>query len=208
MWLAVQEVGYSTLPRGTEQSDLWTSCFATGIFLGPRSQTVRHPSPRRQAMIMNKTVAEHIAKVLDWQNAHARFDAIVAKIPADARGKRPKDLPYSPWQLVEHMRLAQRDILDFCIDPDYQEKEWPRDYWPTDPEPPTPDAWDHCVRAFRKDLAHLQGLATDPDVGLLSTVANDSEVTYLRELLLVVDHNAYHLGQLVVVARLLGVWGS
>jgi DinB superfamily len=155
-----------------------------------------------------KEYAAQVASALDWKNAHAGFDGVIAKVPAAVRGTRPEGLPYSPWQLLEHLRIAQRDILDYCRDPEYVDKRWPDDYWPTDPEPPTPAAWDESVAAFRKDLADFKGLATDPNIDLLSSVPINREVSYLRELLLVIDHNAYHLGQLVAVLRLLGVWGN
>lgn len=148
-----------------------------------------------------------LAALLDWKDAHVDFDTAIAGIPADARGTRPADLPYSAWQLLEHIRLAQHDILDFCRNPDYKELEWPADYWPRSPEPPDEAAWDESIRAYRQDRQALQQMATDASVDLLSTIPHGSGQTYLRELLLVADHTAYHVGELILVRRLLGIWG-
>ncbi len=148
----------------------------------------------------------HLRKLLDWQDAHASFDAAVEDVPPKLRGKRPEGLPYSPWQLLEHLRLAQRDILDFCRDSEYAERKWPDDYWLADPEPPSPGAWDESVAAFRADRRELQRLASDPALDLFAKIPHGDGQTYLRELLLVADHNAYHVGQVVAVRKLLGVW--
>ena len=122
------------------------------------------------------------------------------------RGKVPPGLPYSPWQLLEHLRIAQEDILQFCIDPEYKERSWPGDYWPEAAAPPSADAWDRSVAAFRRDRDHLKRLALNSDIDLTRKVPAGTDQTYLRELLLVADHNAYHLGELVVVRRALGAW--
>lgn len=149
-----------------------------------------------------------IREFLAWESAHVGFDRAVAGIPPELRGVAPPGLPYSPWQLLEHLRLAQRDILDFCRDPGYREPTWPDDYWPPSAAPPTSEAWDESVAAFRRDRAELERLATDPDVDLLDRIPHGGDATYLRELLLVADHNAYHVGQLIAVRRLLGIWPS
>lgn len=147
---------------------------------------------------------EHLSRVLDWGNAHATFDAAVEGVSAELRGVQPEGLPYSLWQLVEHLRITQRDILDFCRDPAYQERAWPDDYWPASIAPPTGQAWDESIAAFRADRGALQRLAADAP--LFDTIPHGSGQTYLRELLLVADHSAYHVGQLVLVRRLLGAW--
>jgi len=147
-----------------------------------------------------------LSRLLEWEDAHRGFDAAVADIPADSRGRRPEGLPYSPWELVEHLRLAQRDILDFCRDPDYREPESMDEYWPGGAEPPSAVAWDDSVAGFRADRAALQALAADPGIDLAAEVPWGSGQTYLRELLLVADHGAYHVGQLIAVRRLLGIW--
>jgi uncharacterized damage-inducible protein DinB len=148
----------------------------------------------------------HLAKVLDWQDAHATFDAAVDGIPADARGKQPAGLPYSPWQLVEHLRITQRDILDFCRPEGYEELSWPDDYWPEDAAPPSTDAWERSIAAYRDDREALKRITADPATDLFARIPHGSGQTYLREVLLAADHAAYHVGQLVAVRRLLGIW--
>jgi uncharacterized damage-inducible protein DinB len=146
----------------------------------------------------------HVLRLLDWREAHVGFEAAIAGIPAEARGRRPGGLPYSPWELLEHMRLAQRDILDFCTKPSYEARAWPDDYWPASGSAPSEEDWEASVASFRADLDALKGLAREAD--LFAPVPGGTGQTYLRELLLVADHNAYHVGQLVTVRRLLGTW--
>jgi hypothetical protein len=148
-----------------------------------------------------------LAAALDWQAAHATFDAAVEGIPPEMRGRQPEGLPYSPWQLVEHLRITQWDILDFSRNPDYREIRWPDDYWPPSAEPPSPTAWDDSIAAYHADLDALKAMAMDESVDLFARIPHGTGQTYLRELLLVMDHAAYHVGQLVAVRRLLGLWG-
>lgn len=155
-----------------------------------------------------RPVRELLSRLLDWQDAHVGFDAAVEGIPPELRGARPQALPYSPWQIVEHLRFSQRDILDFCRDPAYSEPRWPQDYWPESPAPPAEEAWEESVAGYRQDLAALKALAEDTGLDLYAEIPHGTGQTYLRELLLVADHNAYHVGQLVLVRRLLGIWGS
>lgn len=147
-----------------------------------------------------------LARLLDWDEAHAGFDAAIENLPAAQRGTQPTGLPYSPWQLVEHIRLGQRDILEFCQDPGYRHRTWPDDYWPESASPPGPDAWEASVAGVRRDRQALQALANDPSVDLLATIPHGTGQTYLRELLLVADHTAYHVGQIIALRRLLGNW--
>jgi uncharacterized damage-inducible protein DinB len=149
----------------------------------------------------------YLTRLLDWEDAHVSFDAAVLGIGSTHRGRTASGLPHSPWQLLEHLRITQRDILDFCREPKYVEKRWPDDYWPREAAPSHDAAWDESVSAFRKDREALQQLALDPGVDLLSRVPNGDGQTYLRELILVADHTSYHVGQLVLVRRALGIWG-
>ena len=151
---------------------------------------------------------QHLLNALDAKGAHLDFDAAIRDLPAGVRGRRPEGLPYSPWELLEHLRFTQHDILDFCHNPDYTEPDWPDDYWPETSAPPSPYAWDASADAFRRDLQTMKDLVADPDTDLYATIPHGDGQTYLREVLLVIDHNAYHLGQLVAVRRLLGVWGE
>ena len=155
---------------------------------------------------VSTSVRQQLARLLDWEDAHVSFDAAVKGLPAAAQGTVPPGLPYSPWQLVEHIRITQADILEFCVAPHYEEKEWPGDYWPDGPKPPSPGAWNASVEAFRRDRESLKALALDPNVDLEARVPNGTGQTFLREIVLVADHTAYHVEELVVVRRLLGAW--
>jgi uncharacterized damage-inducible protein DinB len=149
---------------------------------------------------------DFLARLLAWEDAHVSYDTAVKNLEPRLRGTQPPGLPYSPWQLVEHLRMAQHDILDFCRNPAYQEMKWPEDYWPAGVEPPSSAAWTASLQQFRKDREALQALALNRDISLETTIPHGTGQTYLRELLLAVDHSAYHVGQLVVVRRLLGSW--
>jgi uncharacterized damage-inducible protein DinB len=151
-------------------------------------------------------IRDLLSKALAWQDAHVTFDDVVAGIPLDARGVQPEGLPYSAWQLLEHLRITQRDILDFCVDANYVEKKWPDDYWPPSPAPSSDAAWQGAIRAFVEDRKALQALAADTSLDLEVRIPHGTGQTYMRELVLVIDHSAYHVGQLVLVRRLLGVW--
>jgi hypothetical protein len=154
----------------------------------------------------NVALRDHVARLLEWDDAHVAFDAAVEGVPPEVRGTRPAGLPHSPWELLEHLRLTQRDILEFCGDAPYAERRWPDDYWPPSPAPPAPGAWEESVAHVRADRAALQRLALDPGLDLLAPVPHGSGQTYLREVLLVADHTAYHVGQLVAARQALGLW--
>jgi uncharacterized damage-inducible protein DinB len=151
---------------------------------------------------------EAVARPLAWREAHATFDDAVADFPPALRGRRVDGFPHSAWELVEHVRITQRDILDFCRDPGYHEPTWPDDYWPRDPAPPSDEAWDASLAAYRADRDALRALAEDaaayPD--LHAAIPHGSGQTYLREVLLVADHTSYHVGQIVMLRRVLGAW--
>lgn len=151
-------------------------------------------------------IRDLLSKALAWQDAHVTFDDAVKDIPAAARGTQPAGLPYSAWQLLEHLRITQRDILDFCVDSNYAEKKWPDDYWPASPAPESDAAWQRAIDGFIADRRALQRLAADTSLDLEEKIPHGSGQTYLRELVLVIDHTAYHVGQLVLVRRLLGAW--
>jgi hypothetical protein len=159
-------------------------------------------------MMDETAVRQLLRKVLEWEDAHAGFDAAFAKLPAKLRGERPAGVPYSPWQLLEHLRITQHDILDFCVNPNYEEVRWPDEYWPASAEPPSDAAWDESIERYREDRRALPDLALDPAIDLTARIPHGSGQTYLRELVLVADHTAYHVGQLVLVRRLLGAWDS
>jgi hypothetical protein len=149
----------------------------------------------------------HLTRLLKWKDAHVDFDTAVKGVPPRFRGIQPPAVPYSLWQLLEHLRIAQRDILDFCRDPAYRAPTWPNDYWPPSPTPPDSRAWQRSIAAFRADRRSLQLLLADPGLDLYAKIPHGQGQTYLREFLLVADHNSFHIGQLVVVRRHLGIWG-
>jgi uncharacterized damage-inducible protein DinB len=159
-------------------------------------------------MSTDKSVREQLARLLAWEDAHVSFDAAVADLDPGLRGVQPAGLPYSPWQLLEHLRISQQDILEFCTNPRYRERKWPDEYWPRDPAPPSEQAWDAGVRAFQHDREALRQLALSDETRLEATIPHGTGQTYLRELLLAADHAAYHVGQIVVVRRLLGAWAG
>ena len=156
-------------------------------------------------MDRDESLRTHLNKLLDWEDAHVNFDRAIEGIPTDIRGIIPEGLPYSCWQLLEHLRRTQFDILDFCRNPNYIEPPF-ADYWPKSSAPSTTEAWDDSVANFRRDRQSLKELVTDRAVDLFEKIPHGSGQTYLRELLLVADHNAYHVGELIVVRRSLGIW--
>jgi uncharacterized damage-inducible protein DinB len=150
---------------------------------------------------------DHLVRVLDWEEAHVGFDKAVDGIPADKRGARAEGFEHSPWQLLEHLRIAQEDILDFCVNANYEHRmKWPDDYWPKNPAPPNAKAWTDSIASYirsREDLKRLAGEVEDLTANVPTGKATQ---TYLRAILLAADHAAYHVGQLVAVRRALGVW--
>ncbi len=153
----------------------------------------------------DQALREHVLFLLTGGGAHAKFDDVVRGFPAVLRGKKPRKLPYSAWQLLEHIRLAQADILDFCTNPDYRERAWPDDYWPKRAVPESQAAWNRAIAHYRRDLAGIEDMVRSHD--LFKKIPWGDGQTYLREALLVADHTAYHLGEIVAVRRQLGAWG-
>jgi uncharacterized damage-inducible protein DinB len=147
-----------------------------------------------------------LAKALAWGDAHAGFDRAVQDFPPALRGRRVRGLPHSAWEILEHLRIAQHDILDFARNPKYETLDWPADYWPPSPAPPDTRAWERSVTAFKRDRTAIQRLVTNPRIRLDRRIPHGQGQTYQREVLLVLDHNAYHVGELVQLRRLLGAW--
>jgi len=154
----------------------------------------------------HQALREHLLYLLRDGGAHLSFEKAIAKLPPKLRGARPRGVPHSPWRLVEHLRIAQWDILEFCRNPKHVSPDFPGGYWPAGDGPPSAAAWNKSVAAFRADLRAMQDLVADPATDLFARIPHGQGQTILREALLVADHNAYHLGQLVVVRRLLGAW--
>jgi uncharacterized damage-inducible protein DinB len=148
-----------------------------------------------------------VASSLGWEEGHASLDNAAKNLAPALRGKRPDGYPHSPWELVEHIRITQRDLLDFCQNPDYVEKlEWPRDYWPASPEPSNAAAWDKSIADYKRDREAFARFTTETDLDLTAKIPGGKGQTYLRTILLAVDHASYHVGQIVSVRRLLGAW--
>lgn len=152
-------------------------------------------------------VRDHLQRSLDWEQAHVGFDKAIDGIAPDKRGALAPGFDHSPWQLLEHIRLAQEDILDFCRNPHYVHSlTWPDDYWPKDPAPPSEQAWADAIASYTRAREEVKALVRDvDDLTALVPTGQDGQ-TYLRAVLLVVDHAAYHVGQLVAVRRALGIW--
>jgi len=153
-----------------------------------------------------EALRSQLARMLVWGDAHATFENAVDGLAPDNRGVVPPGAVHSAWQLLEHLRLTQRDILEFCRNPAYREPHWPDDYWPDAAAPPDDGAWAESIASFLSDRDALMRLAEDPAVDLFATIPHGTGQTYLRELLLVADHNAYHIGALILLRRLLGAW--
>ena len=153
-----------------------------------------------------KAMRAIVASSLDWQEAHATFDAAVAELPSSLRGRRPEGFPHSAWELVEHIRIAQADLADFMERSDYHVMKWPDDYWPANPAPPSEKSWDESIAAVRRDRDRIKDIATRSTVDLTAKIPWGTGQTYLRTILVAVDHTAYHVGQVIAVRRLLNAW--
>jgi hypothetical protein len=153
-----------------------------------------------------KVLRDELQDLLSGGHAHANWKKTFADMPAELRGIRPEKLPHSAWELLEHLRIGQWDILEFSHDPKHVSPKWPEGYWPASPEPPNAAAWDKSLKSFAKDLAAIKKLVANPKTNLFARIPHGTGQTLLREALLAADHNAYHLGQVVLVRRLLGAW--
>jgi len=154
-----------------------------------------------------KNLCDHVLWLLDCESAHLGFTAAVSDLPVKLRGATVKGIPHSTWQLIEHMRIAQRDILDYCRIRDHVSPSHPDGYWPARSSPPSAAAWERGIAQFRTDLKAVMRLVRTNAPNLMEPIPHAPEVTLLTEALLVADHNAYHLGQLVMLRRALGAWG-
>jgi uncharacterized damage-inducible protein DinB len=148
-----------------------------------------------------------VASSLDWEQAHTTLEKAVKDLAPALRGQRPAGYPHSVWELLDHIRITQHDLLDFCQNPAYEEKlAWPQDYWPGSPAPASADAWDKSIADYRRDREALARFTTDSEIDLTTKIPRGTGQTYLRTILVAVDHASYHIGQIVSVRRLLGAW--
>lgn len=154
----------------------------------------------------DQALREHVLYLLKDGGAHINFDQAVHGLPEDLRGAKALDVPHTAWRLLEHLRICQGDILEFSRNPKHVSPNFPDGYWPETDAPPDEDAWDKSIEAFRADLQAMVNLVSDPGTELLAPIPHGDGQTILREALLVADHNAYHLGQLVFLRRCLGAW--
>ena len=154
----------------------------------------------------DRALRDHVLYLLGDGGAHVDFEKAIAGLPAELRGVKPANLPFTAWRLLEHLRIAQWDIVEFSIDSEHVSPAWPDGYWPQSDAPPSDAAWKKSVQEFRHDLKRMQELVANPRTDLYARIPHGDGQTILREALLVADHNAYHLGELVVLRRLLGAW--
>jgi hypothetical protein len=152
------------------------------------------------------SLRQHLLSLLKGGNAHADFETAIKDLPVKVRGERPKGAEHSPWEVLEHLRITQSDILEFSRNPAHKSPDWPSGYWPTTQAPPDEKAWDKTVHNFRHDLKAMCDLVADESTDLYAKIPHGDGQTILREALLTADHNAYHLGELVLLRRLLGAW--
>jgi uncharacterized damage-inducible protein DinB len=148
-----------------------------------------------------------VASSLDWEQAHSSLESALRGLPHELRGKRPTGFPHSVWELLEHIRITQHDLLDFVQNPDYQEKlEWPKAYWPPNPAPSSEKSWNESLAGWRKDRMALERFTTGSDIDLTTKIPKGSGQTYLRTILVAVDHASYHVAQIITVRQLIGAW--
>jgi hypothetical protein len=160
------------------------------------------------AAVEDKALRAQLAKLLDGAEAHADWRKAFENMPAELMGAKPEGAPHTAWQLLEHLRIAQWDILEFSRDPKHVSPQFPDGYWPPTPAPPSADAWEKSVKAFGHDLAEMKKLVSDSKTNLSERIAHGDGQTILREALLTADHNAYHLGQLILLRKMLGAWSE
>lgn len=171
---------------------------------------LKHTDKAKVIRDEQKPLVDQLIALLRGGQAHVSFDDAVKEFPLELRGVVPEKLSHSAWQVLEHLRIAQRDILEFSAPPTggYQPMQWPDEYWPKSPEPPGPQAWEQSIAAIRKDLEQFESLLLKPDADLFKPFRWGEGQNLLREALLIADHNAYHLGELIVLRRLLGAWSQ
>jgi hypothetical protein len=151
---------------------------------------------------------KHLLELLQGGGAHAKFDDAIEGLPPKLRGAKPPNFPHSAWMILEHLRIAQWDILEFSRDSKHKSPKWPEGYWPKAESPSDAAAWENSIEDFRADLKEMEDLVADPKTDLFARIPWGEGQTILREALLVADHNAYHVAQIVDVRRLLGAWGG
>jgi hypothetical protein len=154
----------------------------------------------------NKALRKQLVSMLKGGEAHAKFEDVISDLPAKLRGTKPDGFSHSPWMLLEHLRITQWDILEFSRNAKHKSPKWPDEYWPKTVAPPSAPAWDKSVTTFKQDAQAMQDLIASSSTDLFQKIPWGDGQTILREALLLADHNAYHIAQLVDVRRLLRAW--
>src|SRR5260370_15433653 len=162
--------------------------------------------PKRRPIDPHRALRDRLVKLLGEGHAHVTFKDAIADWPPELQGTKPPGQPFTPWRLLEHIRISQWDILEFTRNPKYESPAWPAGYWPSSDAPPDAKAWDESVAQVERDLRATQRLVRDPGTDLFARIAHGTGQTVLRDALLVADHNSYHVGQLVLLNPLLGAW--
>ena len=157
---------------------------------------------------MDQIVREQLLHLLRGGNAHMSFDQAVADFPLEAINRQPPNVSYTPWHLIEHLRIAQWDILEFIRNPDHISPDWPKGYWPGPDVRANSTQWEKTIQLFRADLKAIQDLVADSNTDLYAPIPHAQTYTIFREILLVTDHNAYHIGELAILRQILGIWPS
>jgi hypothetical protein len=165
---------------------------------------IRNATPKTENH--DEALRKQLGELLTWGDAHVDWKTAVADLPAEKRGEKAAGLPHTAWELLDHTRITQRDILDFCTNAKYEALEWPAGYWPKTPAPPDDAAWDKTIRELAADTRSMVKLIENPKTELFARIPHGSGQTFLREVVLLADHSAYHLGQLVLVRRAIGAW--
>jgi hypothetical protein len=186
--------------KKTNESRTKTAKKTTSKPAHPKSSPQPTPAAEIQAL------RQQLAKYLETSEAHASWRDAFAEMPPELRGAKVPGSPHTPWQMLEHLRIAQWDIVGFSRDPKHVSPDFPAGYWSQTAAPPEEAAWDASVRSFRNDAESMRKLVLDPKTDLFAKIPNSNGKTILREALLLIDHNAYHLGQLVLLRRLLDAW--
>jgi hypothetical protein len=156
--------------------------------------------------VQTKVLRDELVRLLSGEGAHADFEVAVRDLPSELRGAKPAGTPHSAWELLEHLRIAQWDMLEFSRSHKHESPDWPSGYWPAQPAPPDESAWDRSIAQFRSDREAMKELVSDPKSDLFARIAHGDGQTLLREALQMADHNAYHVGELIFLRRMLGAW--
>lgn len=173
----------------------------------PRKRT-RSPQRTRAKSSTDRAMREQVVDLLRKGNAHIGFDAIVEDWPPVLRGAKPAGQPFTAWRLLEHIRIAQWDIVEFTKSAEHDSPDWPAGYWPNEDSPPDDAAWDKSVAQVRRDRRAMERIVADPKTDLFARIPHGTGQTVLREALVLADHNAYHFGQLLLLRRLVGAYGN